>query len=295
MSDEPTTPIEEPKDEQQLAATPPPSQNALSTHVDVDDDGFEDLDARDMTIPFVSLLQSNSPQCKKKNDKRIDGAEAGFIHNTVDDRIWDGDQGLVFVPAYIEKALVEWRPRGEDGSGGGFAGRHPWDGGIHQKMRSSGLGPKDWKTTEGNNLRETYYVWGFIVDPDNLPETVEDCIDYAIVAFDRTKISVWRKYVTKLRQMMEPLDSGGKRKVPLWRNLIRIKSSYVPNGDNDYYNFDLTPARGSRLESLLDDDSVVVEAAQAFRAAIKGGAAKANTDAFESATGGDADGDDVPF
>ena len=45
--------------------------------------GFENADKDSYAIPFIKLLQSMSPQCKKSNGAYIQGAEEGMLFNTV--------------------------------------------------------------------------------------------------------------------------------------------------------------------------------------------------------------------
>ena len=41
--------------------------------------GLEQVSAQDINIPYIQILQSGSPQCKKGNEKRIDGATEGDV------------------------------------------------------------------------------------------------------------------------------------------------------------------------------------------------------------------------
>ena len=56
--------------------------------------GMENVTADDLQIPFLSILQSNSPQLDESEGKYIDGAKAGMILNTVTNEIFDGKIGL---------------------------------------------------------------------------------------------------------------------------------------------------------------------------------------------------------
>ena len=45
--------------------------------------GFEEATSDSYAVPFLQVLQSGSPQCKKSDGKYIKGAEEGMIFNTV--------------------------------------------------------------------------------------------------------------------------------------------------------------------------------------------------------------------
>src|SRR3990167_10124688 len=84
--------------------------------------GFENADKDAYAIPFLSILQSGSPQCKKSEGAYIKGAEEGMLYDTVTGDIYPGDVGLSVVPVHYRRAFVEWRNRDE--GGGGFGGEH---------------------------------------------------------------------------------------------------------------------------------------------------------------------------
>ena len=45
--------------------------------------GLENVTNDDITIPRLAIIQSGSPQRKKKDEKYIEGADEGMIFNTV--------------------------------------------------------------------------------------------------------------------------------------------------------------------------------------------------------------------
>lgn len=79
----------------------------------------------DVAIPFMRILQSNSPQVKRQNGKYVEGAEAGQFFNSATQRTYSGDAGLYVVPVHFERQATLWLPRGEGGGGGGFVAQIP--------------------------------------------------------------------------------------------------------------------------------------------------------------------------
>ena len=82
--------------------------------------GLENVSNDDITIPRLAIVQSGSPQRKKKDEKYIEGAEEGHIFNTVTNQLYDVE-GITVIPCGYRKSYVEWVPRE---SGGGLVAVH---------------------------------------------------------------------------------------------------------------------------------------------------------------------------
>ena len=82
--------------------------------------GMENTSADSFAIPFLGVIQTNSPQVDKNDAKFIKGAEAGMLLNTVTGKLYDGEKGALFVPAAYRRMFLQWGPR--QGEGGGFKG-----------------------------------------------------------------------------------------------------------------------------------------------------------------------------
>lgn len=102
----------------------PRGSTAVTTLADVQElmlaDSEEEVgfEKGDVALPFMRVLQSNSPQVKRQNAKYILDAEAGNFYNTATNRVYDGDRGIYVVPVYFTKQATLWTPRGEGGTGG---------------------------------------------------------------------------------------------------------------------------------------------------------------------------------
>src|SRR6056300_1204363 len=71
--------------------------------------GLQNISNDDVTIPRLAIIQSGSPQRKKKDEKYIDGADEGHIFNTVSNTLYT--DGLTIIPCGYKKSYVEWVPR----------------------------------------------------------------------------------------------------------------------------------------------------------------------------------------
>jgi hypothetical protein len=87
--------------------------------------GFGSLNlARDTAIPYISILQTSSPQVNPSKAEYIETAKAGQLYNTVTQETFDN---VKVIPVFYHLRYVEWKPREQ---GGGFIASHSADSGI---------------------------------------------------------------------------------------------------------------------------------------------------------------------
>jgi hypothetical protein len=75
--------------------------------------GMEEVDKDTFAIPFVGILQSNSPKCET-----VEGAKAGKFINSITDELFDE---LYVIPCAYTRRYIRWAPRA---TGGGFKGEY---------------------------------------------------------------------------------------------------------------------------------------------------------------------------
>jgi len=246
--------------------------------------GFEGTSGADLSIPFLGILQSNSPQVEEKDPK---GAESGMLFNTVTRELVGGDEGLAFLPCYKELAYVEWVPRD---SGGGFVGLHLPESDEVKKAIADNGGAKIGRLKIGSNeLIETHYVYGLVLD-----EGGAETKGFAVISFTSTKIKPYRDWLTAMYTI--------KGKPPMFANRARIRTVRQKNEHGSFYNFRIDPLNATWVESLISptEQGALLDEARDFREMVVSGLAKA---AFETqnvtgdggvnAPSGDAE--DAPF
>lgn len=238
--------------------------------------GFEDTDSGDLQIPYAKLLQSLSPEVKK-GDERVEGAEEGMIYLPSTGQMF-GDEGVVIVPVYLDKATIEWAPRD---SGGGYVGRRDWNDRELLAQIEEGKSPKDWVSDAGNKLARTYYLWAVVIDPND-PENLSN---FAIFSFDSMKIKGIQQWITRAKQATIMVGETRKQ-VPMFHLLTRIKTKMTKNAKGEFFVYTLEFANtqdGSASgwkDAVLSTDDPRTSAAIEFRRQIASGLAKAeNPDA----------------
>lgn len=234
--------------------------------------GFENQTSDDYSIPFLQILQALSPQLQENDSLR-----QGMILNTVTGEVWDGKKGIAFVPATTQHVYVEWKPRD---AGGGFVGIHEVNSDLvaHAKAASSEYGK--YNTPDGNELIETFYVYGIALDDDgNASE--------AVLAFSSTKIKKYKGWMTKAKTIQIPLPDGRRIPAPLFAHRYRLKTVSEKNNKGQFFNWDAITFDGENAQQarLLPDDPLFQSAVN-IKSMIEQGKARA---AYESQAPGSAD------
>lgn len=247
--------------------------------------GFEGTSGADLSIPFISILQSNSPQVEEDSDRY----KPGMLVNTVTGDIIDADAakngpGQAFLPVHKETAYVEWVPRD---SGGGFVGLHDPNGEVVKAAIAANGGSRIGKLTldNGNELIETHYIYGLLLD-----EAGETTTGFAVVSFTSTKIKPYRDFTTAMYTL--------KGRPPMFANRAVLRTVKQKNEKGSFYNFKIEPLKASWMESLINPqtEAALLEEAKSFRDMVTSGMARA---AFETQNntgdGGNGSSEDPPF
>lgn len=260
-------------------------------------EGFEGTTIRDLSIPFINLLQPMSPEVQ---DETVENAKPGDLLNSVTREIIK--QPLVVIPLYREESWVEWVPRTK---GGGLAGRHEPDSDIVKeaikKNGGSRIPPKDaegkrinFKSPDGNDLVETHYVYCLILDEDG--ENVES---YCVLAFSSAKIKAYKDWITALFTQ--------KGQPPIYANRAKVTSVKMKNDGGTFFVYGISPFKSTWRESLIVPDEAgmaLLTEAKEFRSMIMEGLARPDFDSIATSndddtpsSGGKAatDDEDIPF
>lgn len=177
-------------------------------------EGFEDINAQTMSIPFLKLAQALTPQTKKaKQDVYIPGLEEGMFFNSVSKEIYGSSLRLIIIK--FECIYIEWAP-----NRGGFIGYHSPENAINLAVDKT-FGA--WKTKEGNDLQEYYTYYCLIVGHENEGPIIMSLTSSAI----KVAKNLNRLLTT---QMMD----NGKKAMPYYL-IWNVEAAHVEKGENDWY------------------------------------------------------------
>lgn len=238
---------------------------------DMSHEGFEGTNIQDLSIPFINVLQSLSPEV---TEELVAGAKAGDMLNSVTKEILK--QPLIVIPIEKEESWVEWVPRAK---GGGLVGRHePGSDIVLDAIKKNGgsrIPPKDaegkripFKSPDGNDLIETHYVYALIVD-----ETGSSIESYCVLAFSSAKIKAYKDWMTALYTQ--------KGRPPIFANRAKISTVKQKNDSGTFFVYGVAPFADTWRESLIRPDEEgmkLLEEAKSFRDMIKQGLAKPDFD-----------------
>lgn len=243
--------------------------------------GFENLTRDDYAVPFLGVLQSNSPLIES-NAK----ARPGMLVNTVTQEVYDGKKGIAFVPVDRQHVVVEWKPRDQ---GGGFVKIHELDSEVVQKAKAEQEFAK-WKSIKGdpksNDLIETFYVYGIAVGEDGASWQM-------IVAFTSTKIKTYKRFITKARTVQIALSDGRRINPPLFAHRYRLMTMSEKNAKGSFFNFQIDFDGDDAASCRLPTNNSVFLEAVAFHDLLKEGKVKAAYETQQQSS--EVEEEDIPF
>lgn len=147
--------------------------------------GRENITLQDISIPRISILQALSPQCVKRGEAYIDGAEPGMLFDNINNRLWDGEEGITVIPISYRKAYIEWIPKD---AGGGFVADHGTDSSILEKCTSNDKGQD--LLPNGHQIATTAEYFVYIIDEAGGPPTE------AVISMSSTQLKKSRRWNT---------------------------------------------------------------------------------------------------
>jgi hypothetical protein len=236
---------------------------AVGAAISFEDDagkGFENADSAAYAIPFISILQSGSPQCKKSDGKYIKGAEEGHLFNTVSEEVLDGQEGIVVVPCHYDRAFLEFGDR--DAGDTGFYGAHgpTSDRVLNTPVASDGKRAGKQVTQEGHILTDTRQHYVLVVKPDGT-------FTPAVIGMSSTQVKASRTWMSKMDGIKMKRADGSMFTPPMFSHSYKLSTIAQSNDQGAWM--------GWKIELLGPvEDASIYQAAKAFRDAVRAGEVK---------------------
>ena len=207
--------------------------------------GLEEVTSEDVQIPFLRVLQALSPQIKKSDPAYIKGSEQGGIFNTVTKKFWNGDDGVIVIPTYFQKKLLEFVPRSE---GGGFVGEiNPKN--LPKIVKENGMEMLE----NGNELVRTAQHYVKIVHDDG---TLEN----AIVDMKKTQLKKSREWVSIMGMFKYPKEAGQNlvgKTMDSWYNMFRLTTVEESNDKGSWYTWKIVQEKQvTTMQSINESKSL---------------------------------------
>ena len=193
------------------------------------DQGFENIDSKSLQLPFLKILGQLSPQVTAGDSKYIDAAKPGMIYNTVTDKLYDGNKGILVIPAYYKFEYIEWADRGQEGSN---APRniYPADSDIMSKTNRGDDG-KD-RLESGNYIEETASHFVVVVEESMASEAL-----ITMKSTQRKKSKKWNSMMMSLRQKRK--DGKGFFKPAPFTQMYSLKTVLEKNNLGSWFGWEI--------------------------------------------------------
>jgi hypothetical protein len=279
-----------PKDEKALV-----TQGTQALAMDYGDDavvvgsgpakGFEHQTSADGSMPFIIVLQQMTPVVA---EQQIEGIRAGMLYNTVTQQYYGNPEGMLFVPATTRHQYTEFVPRDK---GGGYRGQHEINSPVVKAAIANSKEFGEYYHPEtGNELVETFYVFGVVCDGDHPA-------GQALMAFTSSKIKPYKNWISLVRAHTVTNPRNPEQKVipPLYAHLTRITTEMKKNDKGTFHVPVLKAATGAIDTSLLAPNDPRFQAAKICKELVDAGAAKVNYEQAREEGSGGGGGDKPPF
>ena len=272
------------------AAIKPVEEKAELSTFNPEEDAGNDFSNDDLAIPRIGLLQDNSPQCKKKHDLYIDGAEAGMICDTALETMWDGDEGLIVVPVSYKFTYIEWRLRTE---GGGFVAEHNASDGakLYAAAKEAEVEGKTVKIAPNSDGKHqlvpsaSYFI--YVIGEDGIPQPYA----MSMASSQIKKSKRWNTLINQLR-VLRSGNSGGTYNPAMFYRSYHVTTVPESSNNNSWWGWKIT-ADKNVLE--LPQGEEIYTMAREFHKSISSGSVRAATHNEEAGATSKEDSDDDAF
>jgi hypothetical protein len=242
---------------------------ALTTSYEADAGaGFEEMNQEHFSIPFLNILQKMSPSCDEDSPTYVPGAKAGKLVNSVTQTLYEGKDGVKFIPVHSTHNFVEWRPREQ---GGGVMAIHEPESAVVRHARQQAGGNWAKLKVGDHDLVETFAVYGLLLNDDESFESV-------VVNFASSNIRAYKRWMTTARSIQIRTEDGRRINPPLFSHVYRVRTQFQENNKGSWYSYNVTLATPTAAECRLHPESELYMAAKSFRSLVTSGVASASYD-----------------
>lgn len=181
--------------------------------------GLEGITTADLAIPFLSILQTNSPQLDRSESTYIKGAVAGQIFNSVSNAVYDK---VTVVPCAFQHKVVEWKPRG---TGGGLVAQYnredsPEDVTVNDKGQM--------QRANGNVLIATAYHYVLIINSE---------ITQAVLPMSSTQLKKSKKWNSLMAALKMKTQDGEDFTPPTYSHSYELTTAGESNDKGKWFGW----------------------------------------------------------
>lgn len=230
--------------------------------------GLENVTAKDLIIPRITILQALSPQINPKKPEYIKGANVGDICEVSTGQIFEAP--FVFLPVHYMKQWLEWAPRA---SGKGLVAIHNDDLILETCTRDEKGRPF---TKDGNLISETAQFFGLNLSAGGNPR--------CFLPMASTQLKRAKKWVTLANSERATRKDGSEYIPPLFYRTYNLSTTEEGNAQGDWVGWKVE--RGSKLQEWADNWSNLFNEAMDFRKSIAAGEVRGDLQQDDEAPAG---------
>lgn len=240
---------------------------ATKPQIDLETDSEElanRFERKDLIIPRITILQSNSPQVKKSDkEKFVQGAEEGHIFHTVTQNYWDGEKGVLVVPVSYRLAYLEWKDRKKNPTGGGFVRDH----GTNPSILDEAEQADDFRhiLPNGNVVVPTAEYFVFLLDGRGDFEPV-------VLSMASSQLKKSRRWNTVMNELKVAVDGGRVVNPPMFYKSYKLTTVPEQNDQGAWMGWKIDPADDV---TVLKRGVEIYNAAKEFRRQVNTGNVRA--------------------
>lgn len=193
--------------------------------------GLEGADKDSYAIPFIQVLQPNSPQCDE--DDGVPGARPGMMINTVTNKLM---KEIRFIPVAFKRRFLRWVPRD---LGGGFRGEmmpSEVDALVASKAAVPGVGedgkPRNWLVYDGDELKDTRIHFVLL--------EVEGGWTWAIMSMGSTQIKRSKRLIAQINELKMKGPNGAMFTPPSFSHVYKATTVKEENSKGKWYSFEIS-------------------------------------------------------
>jgi hypothetical protein len=213
--------------------------------------GFEEATRQDFAVPFLNILQSNSPQVKPKTGGYIPGAQPGMIFNSVNHHLYES---VRVIPCYFQPLFIEWIPRSK---GGGFVTTHPATTPLRDKAIRDGA-----SNLLPNGHELTYTAQHFVLVLD------DEGAEGALITMKSTQLKYSRRWMSLMKAATLPVE-GQLIQPAMWAFSYEATTAEETNDKGTWYGWQISDRQ------QVEDLELYMQA-RAFNNSMKAGAVRVN-------------------
>lgn len=239
--------------------------------------GTEGADRDSFAIPFLRVLQSNSPQCEEGNAEYVEGAKRGQLYNSVTNAT---ASEVIFLPCAFQRRYIRWAPRGDVR---GYLGEllpeevnKLVNEGNVQELDGRLYFAKDGKVNEKtcDRLVDTRNHFGLVMFGNETSP--------ALLSLSSTQIKRSKQLLSMLNAVKVRNNDGVLTTPPTWFNRVRITTALESNDQGSWHGVRF------ELDGFITDPDLYAQG-KAFHGSIASGKARASYDAADAHPTGDAE------